>query len=264
MCAAAFLLLIAPAAGADGLGGAVTDDDGIDYGALTGGSSGGSSASPTNSGSRSGPVCTYTLMGGPEGFPVSDVDGNLIEVTAGGAWYTKICDGTFYGAVYLTGPPDAVDPAAVAAGVLERMTIPLPAVGLSPNRDQVVNLPSWFWVSNWSALTGTATVGGVTVIVTAQPRTARWTFGDGETSACAPGIAWKIGADSAKACTHTWKRSSASQRGETFPFNVTVTWDASFSVIGGGGGGPLAPLTRTSASAVRVSEVQAINERAGA
>ena len=249
-------------AAADGAGGAVTDDSGIDYGALAGGGNGGNH-SDGGVGSGNGPTCTYELVDVPDSFPVYDLDGHLIKTTPGGNWYQKTCGSVFYGAVYIVGAPNAVDPAVVAVGVLKRMNIPLPEVALSPNGDQIVNLPSWFWVPNWETLTGSATVGGVTVRVTAQPRSARWTFGDGTESTCAPGIPWAIGADATRACTHTWLRSSAAQSSETYRLNVTVTWDASYTVAGGAGGGALAPLTRTTTAAVRVAEVQAINDRAG-
>ncbi|HMR96866.1 MAG TPA: hypothetical protein PKE05_15135, partial [Microthrixaceae bacterium] len=154
------LIALAQPAAADGAGGAVTDDNGIDYGAIAGDHNDGGNQAGASGGSGSGPSCTYVLMGAPDGFPVHDIDGNIVEVASGGAWYEKTCDGVFYGAVYLAGPPDAVDPAAVAAGVLKRMTIPVPDVASSPSGDQIVNLASWFWIPNWGPLTGTATVGG--------------------------------------------------------------------------------------------------------
>ena len=257
------LIALAQPAAADGAGGAVTDDNGIDYGAIAGDHNDGGNQAGASGGSGSGPSCTYVLMGAPDGFPVHDIDGNIVEVASGGAWYEKTCDGVFYGAVYLAGPPNAVDPAAVAAGVLKRMTIPVPDVAFSPSGDQIVNLASWFWIPNWGALTGTATVGGITVRVTAEPASARWTFGDGTTTTCAPGIEWSPTADERRACTHVWTRSSASQPSETFRLGVTVNWIASYTVTGGAGGGALAPLTRTATTTVRVAEVQAINDRAG-
>jgi hypothetical protein len=243
------------------MGGADADDSGIDYGIITTGGSGGGSASG-GSGSA-GPICTYRLLGGPDNFPVYDTDGTLIEVEAGGAWYEKTCDGVFIGAVYLTGTPDTVNPETLAAGVLRRMTIPLPAVSLSPEADQVVNLPSWLWISNWAPLTGTATLGGVTVSVTAQPTTARWVFGDGNTSSCAPGVAWSPNANPDGACTHTWTRSSAAESSDSYRLRLAVTWAATYTVSGGAGGGTLTPLTRTVELPVRVAEVQAINEQVG-
>ncbi len=255
------LALASPAA-ADAGGGAVSDDSGIDYGAIEIGTTVGG-GSPGTPGRSTGPVCTYRLMGGPDGFPVYDESGNLIPTTPGGNWYEKICDGVFYGAVYLTGAPDAVDPAVVAAGVLQRMDIPVPEVSSSPAGDQIVNLASWFWIPNWQPITGTATVGGVTVTVTARPTSARWSFGDGSTSTCAPGVAWSGTADPRQACTHTWLRSTASQPGEAYRLSVTVTWTAAFTVTGGAGGGPLTPVSRTATAQVRVAEVQAITDRAG-
>lgn len=251
-------------AAADAAGGAITDGSGIDYGALVGSGGGGSGSSSGGSGGGgNGPTCTYELMGGPENFPVYDTNGNLIEVESGGAWYARTCDGVFMGAVYLRGAPNAVDPAVVAAGVLRRMTLPLPDVGLSPAGDQVVNLPSWLWIRNWEPLTGSASVGGVTIRVTARPSSATWTFGDGASLSCAPGVAWSPTADPAGACKHTWKRSSASQPAERYLLGVEVTWSASYSVTGGAGGGALPSITRSSTLPVRVAEVQAVNERLG-
>ena len=157
------LAVLAPSASADGMGGADVDDSGIDYGIITTGANSGGSTIGGDSGT--GPTCTYRLMGGPENFPVYDTDGTLIEVQAGGAWYEKTCDGAFVGAVYLTATPETVNPATLAAGVLRRMTIPIPDVSLSPAVDQIVNLPSWLWISNWAPLTGLLQVQ-LTVVVT--------------------------------------------------------------------------------------------------
>ncbi len=258
------VVALATPAAADGAGGAVTDDSGIDYGALVGDNSTGQNQPGDSGGDESGPVCTYRLMGGPQNFPVYDVDGNLVETAAGGAWYEKTCGSDFYGAVYIVGPPNAVDPAVVAAGVMKRMSIPLPEVALSPTGDQIVNLPSWFWISNWKELSGTATVGGVTVTVTARPASARWSFGDGGTSSsCAPGVPWTPTADPSRACTHSWARSSAAQGSESYRLSVTVNWSAAYTVTGGAGGGALPALARTTTTPVRVAEVQAINEPTG-
>ena len=259
---AASVAVSAGPAAADGAGGAITDDSGIDYGVVVGDRGGGNSNSGGRGG-RTGPSCTYRLLGGPEGFPVYDTDGSLIETEPGGAWYEKTCDGVFMGAVYLRGAQNVVDPAEVAAGVLRRMTVPVPKVTLSPWGDQVVNLPSWLWIENWEPLSGTASVGGVTIRVTARPASARWTFGDGTTLSCGPGVPWSPDTDAARACIHTWTRSSASQPAERYLLRVSVTWSASYSVTGGAGGGALPSITRTSTQPVRVAEIQALNDRIG-
>ena len=166
--------------------------------------------------------------GRPGRVPGLDLDGNLIETTAGGNWYQKTCDGVFYGAVYIVGPPDVVDPAFVAAGVLKRMNIPTPQVALSPTGDQIVNLPSWFWIPNWNTLTGTATVGGVTVrvdgpaelgtLVVRRRRQVRLRTGHS--------VVERLPTRT-QACTHTWLRSSAAQSRESYRLEVSVVWDAS-------------------------------------
>lgn len=248
---------------ADAAGGAVTDDSGIDYGALVGTRSNNQTNSGGKSSGTKGPSCTYRLMGGPEEFTAYDFDGTVIKTPPGGHWYEKSCDGVFYGGVYLMGAPNTVDPRAVAAGVMKRMTIPLPTVEISPTDDQIVNLASWFWISNWSPITGSATVEGVTVKVTARPSSARWSFGDGSSATCAPGVPWTETSDSDHACTHVWRRSSAAQPSDAYRMSVTVNWNASFTVTGGTGGGALPPISRTTTMPVRVAEVQAINNRFG-
>ena len=140
---------------------------------------------------------------------------------------------------------------------------PLPKVTLSPWGDQVVNLPSWLWIENWEPLSGTASVGGVTIRVIARPASARWTFGDGTTLSCGPGVPWSPDTDATRACIHTWTRSSASQPAERYLLRVSVTWSASYSVTGGAGGGALPSITRTSTQPVRVAEIQALNDRIG-
>lgn len=248
---------------ADAAGGAVTDDSGIDYGALVGTRSNNHTNSGGKSSGTKGPSCTYRLMGGPEEFTAYDFDGTVIKTAPGGHWYEKSCDGVFYGGVYLMGAPNTVDPRAVAAGVMKRMTIPLPRVEISPTGDQIVNLASWFWISNWSPITGSATVEGVTVKVTARPSSARWSFGDGSSATCAPGVPWSEASDGDRACTHVWRRSSAAQPSDAYRMSVTVNWNASFTVTGGAGGGALSPISRTTTMPVRVAEVQAINNRFG-
>ena len=71
-------IMFAPLAAADGGGGAATDGDGIDYGAISGGQQPGAPASGGHGGGSSPPTnCTYSLVELEAGSPIYDLDGNL-------------------------------------------------------------------------------------------------------------------------------------------------------------------------------------------
>lgn len=255
-------------AGAGGLGGAATDGEGIDYGAISGGNSPGSTGTGASSGGgRSSPTnCTYNLVSVEAGSPMFDVDGNLIDTSGAGKWYEKQCGTVYYGLIFVAagtaGP--FVSPRDVADGVLDRMNLPLPQPRISPAGDQVVNLPMWAWLEGWTVRQETATVPGVSVTVTATPTKAVWTFGDGTTVTCnGPGTAWSPSLPQDPPCGHTFKRSSASTVDRSFHVKVAVTWTASYVVAGGAGGGALPAVVRTTEFAVRVAEVQAVNTQTG-
>lgn len=262
-------VVFAPLASADGGGGAATDGDGIDYGAISGGQQPGTPASNGHGGSGGSPSnCTYTLVELEAGAPMFDVDGNVIDTSGKGAWYDKQCGTVYYGLIFVPAGASApvVSPRTVANGVLGRMPIPLPRVRLSPEGAQVVNLPMWTWLDDWTTVTDSADVPGVSVTVTASPTSAVWTFGDGESVTCnGPGIPWTTAtaAGTEPPCGHTFTRSSASSPSGTYHLTVAVTWAASYTVAGGAGGGNLAPVTRTTTVDLQVGEVQSINTKFG-
>lgn len=260
-------IMFAPLAAADGGGGAATDGDGIDYGAISGGQQPGTPASGGHGGGSSSPTnCTYSLVELEAGSPIYDLDGNLIDTSGDGAWYDKQCGTVYYGLVFVPAgaASPVVSPRTVANGVLGRMPIPVPKVRLSPEGDQVVNLPMWTWLDDWAAVTDSANVPGVSITVTAAPSKAVWTFGDGQTVTCdGPGIPWTTGVTGKPLCGHTFTRSSASAPNGTYRVTVSVTWTASYTVAGGAGGGNLAPVTRTTTFDIQVGEVQSINTNLG-
>jgi hypothetical protein len=143
---------------------------------------------------------------------------------------------------------------------VERLPLPDPVVGLSPPAGQLVGVPTWLWVGDWSTRTTSAAVGGVTSTVTARPTSSTWDLGDGTTVGCAgPGTPH----DPARPpegqttdCAHTYVWPSSHPRGARW-LAVTVAYDVSWSATTGAGG-DLGAVTRSTTVPIAVSEVQAV------
>lgn len=246
---------IAVPASADTGGSANTDDSGVHSGADV------DTSRPGGDTSTGRPQCTYTVLTIPDDFSVYDEDtGQRIQTDGTGQWYEKWCDGAFYGSVYIS----RRDPRDLLEQARRYLLLPLPEPRLSPVGDQIVNLPTWMWLTaGWSLESSSVSVPGITVTVNAKPVSATWTMGDGRVVVCdGPGTAFNSLLPStaqAPTCTHTYARSSASQPSGSYPVSVTVRWGATWAVSGLPGGGDLGTIDRTTTFSVRVGEVQAVN-----
>ena len=176
------------------------------------------------------------------------------------AWYEGTCS--------LTGVirNPVLIPRVTAADVAElaraQLGLPEPTLAADPAGDQLVNLPTWLWITDgWETVTATASVPGVSVTATATPTSATWTTGDGTTVDCAgPGSRFPTGSDpraGSPDCGHTYSRSSVSQPGGTYPVETTVRWTVTWS--GAGESGTFPEMTTTGATRFRVAESQALN-----
>lgn len=154
-----------------------------------------------------------------------------------------------------TGTSRTVSPAQVAAQAIEQLPLPQPEIGLAPapGTTALVGLPVWLWVEDqtWSEVSRTAAAGSVSVTATATPDRVEWVMGDGSSVTCHnAGLPYTSGGTSS--CTHTYERVSGS---EPYPITATVHWEISWSGGGTSGG---QTLTRSSETALAVSESQAI------
>ena len=239
-------------------------DIGAEAGTLgAGGGSGGSGGE----GGGSGVTCTYSAVDAEISEAADRMAINGWGNPRGdgpGSWMRKICsDGT--GTVVWV-PQGTVDPRVLAEQALDRTNVPLPGVGMNPGppNDLVVNMATWLWVENFGPVGASASAGPVTVTVTAAPVAVRWTMGNGDVVVCnGPGTRY----DSSRPaegqrtdCSYTYRRSSASAPSGTFIVQTSVTWDVTWTASGVAGGGSLGPLTRTTSTPVRVSEVQTVNQ----
>jgi hypothetical protein len=149
---------------------------------------------------------------------------------------------------------DPVDPASVAAELLDHVPVPAITVGVNPEVG-LVALPSWFWVEGYDGLPITAsdTLDGTTVEVEITPTGYRWTFGDGTTvESTSLGQRYPEESD----IRHTYEQSSLSVGG-AFPVSVEITFSARYRVDGGPWQ-PLDPITRSFTTAYPVQQLQSI------
>ncbi len=160
-----------------------------------------------------------------------------------------------------------VDVFALREQAKAQITVPQPVVASNPPFDQpgrfgVVRVPTWFWIEpgGWAPLTGSASLAGITVTVTATPQQARWRPGDGTADVvCAgPGTPWRPGLpDSATTCSHTFTSSSADRAGAAYHVQVTTTWEFTWA-IDGADQGAFGTATPTVGFSYQVGEIQAI------
>ena len=149
---------------------------------------------------------------------------------------------------------DTVDPATVAAELLDQVPVPAITVGVNPEVG-LVALPSWFWVEGYDGLPITAsdTLDGTTVEVEITPTGYRWSFGDGATvESSSLGQRYPEESD----IRHTYEQSSLSAGG-TFSVSVEITFSARYRVDGGPWE-PLDPITRLFTAAYPVQQLQSI------
>jgi hypothetical protein len=162
-----------------------------------------------------------------------------------------------------------VDPEVLAQEAKQDLALPLPGVQTSPppERDQLVNLPTWLWVEDWSPRSATASVPGVSSTVTAAPRRVVWDMGNGDQVVCrGPGKPYDLSLkehQQSSDCTYTYRASSAGQPGQRFQASATMTWSVSWTASGAPGGGDLGEVSRTTTFPMRVAEGQALVSEAG-
>nr|WP_246422605.1 hypothetical protein [Nocardiopsis mwathae] len=125
------------------------------------------------------------------------------------------------------------------------------------------------WVDDgtWRPVSAQASVPGGSVSVTAAPRTARWSMGDGTTVTCdGPGVPFDLGRDDpageSPECGHTYRRASVGASQGVYAVRLAVTWTVTWE-SSEGGGGELDPLVTSTAAELEVVESQGLVESTG-
>lgn len=243
-----------------GLGG-----QGSGGGSNTGGSGSGTGTRPStgNGGGSSG---GGSRGGGSGGGGGSGIDPNApmgpcrIPLGTGGINAGELCPTERGGAGGGTAVPRSAG--QIARETAQRTNLPLPGVRTSPpaGNDQLVNLPTWLWVEDWTPRRASAAEGPLTVTVVATPRSVTWRMGDGSSVVCGRGRPWDPALreeQQATDCSHTYTRSSATQPDLKYQARATMTWDVTWTATNGESGS-LGQANRSVDFTMRVAESQAI------
>lgn len=189
-----------------------------------------------------------------------------------GGWFMVLCspdgkDPLSHGPVWLAngaGGAPALSPAQLAQLARKKLRLPEPRIAASPTGDQLVNLPTWLWLSDgWRQVSASASVPGLSVTAMAKPTSVSWSMGDGGAVDCAgSGTPYRETGNPRAAspdCGYVYRTSSASQADHLFQVTATIRWTIGWS--GGGQSGVFPGLTTSSTTTYRVAESQALGNR---
>jgi hypothetical protein len=195
------------------------------------------------------------------------------EEPGSGTWFLSFCgDDITYHWIRLGVAQPAVPVQDLIDAALAYLEPPKPRMGVSPEDDLVVNVPTWLWVNpaDWNSVTSvTASAGdGVPQIyqeatVTARAQSLNFTMGDGgSTPGCqGPGVRWTTAYDaearSPSRCDYVYQRAR-----NRYTITANIVWRIEWSAQGVAvNQGPTFLGTITTRSTVnrRVVEVQTIN-----
>lgn len=259
--------LAAPPAVADGMGTGWTDGAGVGAEVET-------ETEAKDPGRRTGtrrrrgpkPRCAYEVLGPVDAENAEHMAKNGLgpaRTEGPGTWYRKICftdEGGSSGTILWI--PERPEPETVARRALKELrytALADPAVGMSPPRGAVVNVPLWLWIDNgqWAPTSATASVDGLSVQTTATPDRVIWSLGTGDEVVCdGPGTPYdqaRPEAEQHSDCTFSYPRAGI------FTVTATAEWDVTWTAVGAPGGGNLGVVRRSASVEIPVSEIQALN-----
>lgn len=186
-----------------------------------------------------------------------------------GGWFMVLCspdgkDPDSHGPIWIPAGaqrPATPSPEQVAQIARKQLRMPRPTISASPGGTQLVNLPTWLWLSDgWTPTSATASVPGVSVTAAAKPLSVTWSMGDGNSVTCStsgtPYTAVRDPKSQSPDCGYTYRKSSAGQPAEAFPVTAKVNWTVTWS--GAGQAGTFPNMTTSATVALQVAESQGI------
>lgn len=185
-------------------------------------------------------------------------------------WISLVPDGSGNLVVQITAA-DLV-PGAYAQAV-RALPTPIPRIGPADEDDRgqaIVQVPTFFWLDRrpgqWHTVSATASAGGITVTVAAEPVRLVVDPGDGTTpvrcDTFMPVLREQVrydGLPEQGACSHTYRDSSAmAPNGETWPVAISVVWHVTWTANTGEAGELGYVSTTAPTRDLPVAEIQAV------
>ncbi len=211
---------------------------------------------PDSGSSGTNPWAKYTLVTNASGSQQLCLTVNA--GLAGGPSRVQVCYDVAVPLPAPDGTPAAADPAVLAAQAVARLSVPAPAVTISPhpsdNQWQVsaVGLPLWVWADDPGPVTSTVTEQGINIVMQASRGTVTFDWGDGTSSVCnqmRPRPANLDPLTPSPDCGHTYLR-----RGD-YTITATAGWAVTWQALGQSG---TLPLSSSATSAIPVREFQSL------
>ena len=211
---------------------------------------------PDSGSSGTNPWAKYTLVTNASGSQQLCLTVNA--GLAGGPSRVQVC---YDVAVPLPAPDGtlvAVDPGVLAAQAVARLSVPAPAIMISPhpsdNQWQVsaVGLPLWVWADDPGPVTSTVTEQGINIVMQANRGSVQFDWGDATSSVCnqmRPRPANLDPLTPSPDCGHTYLR-----RGD-YTITATAGWAVTWQALGQSG---TLPLSTRATSAIPVREFQSL------
>lgn len=281
----AFVLVVAPAANADGCdvdeetGEVVCDDEDP-------GTGGGGNEDPGSGGSS---TCTYAgneiPCTGPDGSVWSSKykcwigergPDDLVppegQTKEDGGWH--VCyfppPGSSWEYTWIETGELGIDPVVLAQRAIASMDLDPIKIGIvpesGPNRAGLVGLPVWMWVDSptddtFGPITASASEGSVSVSATASVSSIVWNMGDGIKVTCTgkgTPYADHYGKQPSPTCGHRYAKMSSDQPGGAYQVTATSHWVVEWT--GGGQSGTIEFDLTTDPLPIRIGEAQVLTQ----
>ena len=211
---------------------------------------------PDSGSSGTNPWAKYTLVTNASGSQQLCLTVNA--GLAGGPSRVQVC----YDVAMPLPAPDgtlvAVDSGVLAAQAVARLSVPAPAIMISPHPSDnqwgvsAVGLPLWVWADDPGPLTATVTEQGINIVMQANRGSVQFDWGDATSSVCnqmRPRPANIDPLTPSPDCGHTYLR-----RGD-YTITATAGWAVTWQALGQSG---TLPLSSSATSAIPVREFQSL------
>lgn len=160
----------------------------------------------------------------------------------------------------------AIDPVVIVRSALARLPIPMPEAKIGPDPSlnewnmAAVGYPLWLWVDGTEQYSTIITEDGITLTLTANRQSTRFSTGDGNTKTCGAMTPWTENVEPgtpSPTCGHLYEKPSLP--GGTYGVTATTVWNVEWTALGQSG---TLPFERTGpATELPVGELHAVRLR---